>query len=711
MLELKLNSSKFKKGREVFFVDNERKNNREVIPFEVNRIPDTELSEGEEMILIQGQEGVRVWGNDNNVVNEIKPHTQVIAYGPKSIVIPADEVRTSNRNLEEGVENLIAEGFSGIQLVDENGRVVKEYESAPTEIEYGPIREEIPFEIIRKPDNNLREGEENILVFGETGLQLVDEEGNAELIDEPRTEEIEYGPKRVAIPFEIKREPNQDLPEGESQVVISGSKGLELEDEEGNITSASDPVAEIIEYGPARVKIPYETIRKSNSELAEGAENVTVAGEKGLQLEDEEGVVTPIAEPLTETIEYGPVRHFLPFDTERVSNPDLDEGVEQVITPGEEGVQFEDEEGNITEGPEPVTEVVEYGPIRHYLLFETERVSKPELAEGKENVTIPGQEGIQLEDEEGNMTHVSDPVTKVIEYGPARVRIPYEIIRTSNPEIIEGEENVIVAGEEGLQLEDEKGTVTPVSDPVTEEIEYGPIRHYLSFETERVSNPDLAEGEERVATAGKEEIQFEDEEETITPGPESVTEVIEYGPIRHYLPFATERVPNPDLTEGEERVATAGKEEVQFEDEGGNITPGSESVTQIIEYGPVRISLPYITVRSVNTDLKQGEERIRVPGQEGIRLEDEHRETIETKHPIAEEIQYGPVYKVIPYETIRHPYTQLEEGDVIPLSPGINGIELLDEEGNIVESHVSFAKEIAYGPDEKERKESENRKS
>lgn len=748
------------------FMENDRKNNREIVPFEIDRVPDTELSEGEELILIHGREGLRIWGDDGSLVNETEPTAQVIAYGPKSRVVPAGEVRVANNDLNEGVQNIVFEGSSGIQLIDENGEVIEEYEPVPMRIEYGPTRKKIPFETIRKPNNDLEDGEEKVVSAGKTGLQLVDEEGNATLVSEAFPEEIEYGPERVPVLFKVKRQPNHDLAEGETQLAVSGVNGLQLEDEEGNMTLVSEPVSQVIEYGPFRHYISFETKRTVNFDLAEGEEKVIVPGEKGVQLEDEEGNITLVSDPVTEEIEYGPVRYSLPFETERTMNPDLAEREEKVIVAGEEGLELEDENGNITLISEPVTEEIEYGPIRHYLPFETERIANPDIAEEEEQLITSGREGFELEDEGGNITPVSDPVTEVVEYGPIRHYLPYEVIRqssyllsegaekvlvtgqqglelenekgeitrvsepvteeieygpvrhyppfeskrTANPELAEREEKVIIPGKEGIQLEDEDGSITLVSEPVTEEVEYGPLRLSLPFESKRAPNPKLVEGEEQVVVFGKEGIQLEDEEGNITPVAEPVTEEVEYGPVRQSVPFESKRVPNPELAEGEERIATAGEEGIQLEDETGKQTSFKVPVVEVVEYGPVRISLPYETVRVVNTELKEGQEHIATPGQKGVRLEDEEGNTIETQEPITEEIEYGPRFEIIPYKTVRHPRLELEEGDTVPISKGINGIKLINEKGKTVEIHVPFAEEVAYGPDAKERKELKKKK-
>ena len=691
-------------------MNNEQKNKREVIPFDTKRIVDTDLKEGEELVLTHGRDGLRVWDDDGELIDESEPINRLVAYGPTSRVVPAGENRVMNTDLNDGVENVISEGFTGLQMVDDNGKVIEEYPPVPAEIEYGPRRERISYDIIRKPNNDLEDGEVKVVAAGKPGRQLVDEQGNVTVIEETETEELEYGPKRVPISFDVQRRANNDLDEGETKVVTVGVEGQELEDEEGNITPVSDPVTEVIEYGPARVAIPYETVRKSNPDLDEGEEKVIAPGEKGLQLEDEEGNVTPVSDPVTEEIEYGPVRHYTPFETKRTVNSDLDEAEEKVIVAGKEGVQLEDEEGQMTLESDPVTAEIEYGPIRHAVPFETKRTVNADLDEGEEKVVVSGQEGIQLEDEEGTVTTDSNPVTEEIEYGPIRHYIPFETKRTANADLEEAEENVVAAGQEGVQLEDEEGTITVASDPVTEEIEYGPIRHSIPFETKRTANADLAEGQEQVIVGGQEGIELEDEEGNISRESDPVTEEIEYGPIRHFLPFETERRVNVDLAQGEERTAAAGEEGSELEDESASTSLLSNPVTEVIEYGPNRIPLPFDTVRQVNTELTEGEEKVVVEGQEGVRLEDEAGETIETHDPVTEEIEYGPEFVVLPYETKHYPYLELEEGDVVPLAEGVDGLKLVDEEGNTVESFNPIPEEIAYGPDEAERKELEDQK-
>jgi len=187
-----------------------------------------------------------------------------------------------------------------------------------------------------------------------------------------------------------------------------------------------------------------------------------------------------------------------------------------------------------------------------------------------------------------------------------------------------------------------------------------------------------------------------------------VTEVIEYGPVRHYIPFEEERIVNSELAEGKETVVTPGKEGIQLEDEEGNVTPVSEPEMQVVEYGPVRISLPYVTVRTVNTDLAQGEEQIVIRGQEGLRLRDEEGNKEDLHFPTAQEIEYGPKSRVVAYKTNYYPYLNLEEDETLVLFLGIDGLELVDEKGKVVERFAPVSEEIAYGPDEKEREEMNN---
>ncbi|MEB8418513.1 G5 domain-containing protein [Enterococcus casseliflavus] len=361
-----------------------------------------------------------------------------------------------------------------------------------------------------------------------------------------------------AVPFTTTTVENPELEEGVTRVQTTGQDGIRTivykvtYDREGNEISRVEvsnevttaPVAQIIEKGtkvPVPVTeekeevlteaVPYTTTTVENPELEEGVTRVKTAGQDGIRTivykvtYDGEGNEISRVEvsnevttaPITQIIEKGTkvatpiteekeelVTEAIPFTTTIVENPELEEGLTQVKTAGENGIRSivyrvtYDELGNETGRvevsntvtKEPVEEVIEKGTkvpvpvieekeevLTEAVPFTTTTVENPELEEGVTRVKTAGQDGIRTivykvtYDGEGNeisRVEISNevttaPVEEVIEQGTkpnstttekeevVTEEIPYQTETIDDPSLDLGEMKVQVEGENGSQ--------------------------------------------------------------------------------------------------------------------------------------------------------------------------------------------------------------------------------------------------------------------
>ena len=209
--------------------------------------------------------------------------------------------------------------------------------------------------------------------------------------------------KTEEIPYETERNDNPDLESGIENVIQEGQVG-ELTitesvtyDEDGEeinreVTSEEvtiEPINEIIDVGTQVTRVveetktepvSFETERQENSNLEQGAENVLQEGREGERTIVEEvtyvndvetnRVVTSdeiTIEPVNEVIEFGTQTtetieetktEVVNYEVERVANPTLNVGVENIIQEGINGERTIIEEVTLVNGEETDRRVV-----------------------------------------------------------------------------------------------------------------------------------------------------------------------------------------------------------------------------------------------------------------------------------------------------------------------------------------------------------------
>lgn len=235
--------------------------------------------------------------------------------------------------------------------------------------------------------------------------------------NEPITTEEEV--RTEEIPYETERNDNPDLESGTENVTQEGQvgeltitesvtydeSGEEINREVISEEVTREPINEIIDVGTQVTRVveetktepvSFETERQENSSLEQGTENVLQEGQEGERTIVEE------------------VTYVNDVETNRVVTSD-----EITIEPVNEVIEFGTQTTETIE--ETKTEVVEY---------ETERVANPTLNVGVENITQEGVNGERtiieevtlVNGEETDRRVISDEITtevvnKIIEYG------------------------------------------------------------------------------------------------------------------------------------------------------------------------------------------------------------------------------------------------------------------------------------------------------
>ncbi|MCO8229691.1 G5 domain-containing protein [Streptococcus suis] len=353
--------------------------------------------------------------------------------------------------------------------------------------------------------------------------------------------------------------------------------------------------------------------------------------------------------------------------------------------------------------------------------YETIRIKDPNLEEGKEEVATPGQAGVRTivytvtktDGVETGRVVKSDSVTtpavnEVIKVGTKKTvvsvitleeetetkAVPYETIRENDPTLEEGKEVVSVAGKAGVRtivytvtktdgvetsrvVKSDSITTPAVNEVIKVGTKKAPVitteevteTKAVSYETVRENDPTLDEGKEVVSVAGKAGVRTIVYTVTKTDGVETsrvvksdsvttpaVNEVIKVGTKKapvitteevtetKAVPYETVRENDPTLEEGKEVVSVAGKAGVRTIVYTVTKTDGvetsrvvkSDSVTtpavnEVIKVGTKKVpgitteevtetkAVPYETVRENDPTLEEGKEVVSVAGKAGVR--------------------------------------------------------------------------------------------
>ena len=236
-------------------------------------------------------------------------------------------------------------------------------ENEPTTTEEEVRTEEIPYETERNDNPNLESGTENVIQEGQVGELTI-------------TESVTYDENGEEISREVISEEETVAPINE--IIDVGTQVTRVVEE-----TKTEPVS-------------FETERQENSSLEQGTENVLQEGREGERTIVEE------------------VTYVNDVETDRVVTSD-----EITIEPVDEVIEFGTQTTETIE--ETKTEVVDY---------EIERVANPTLNVGVENITQEGVNGERtiieevtlVNGEEADRRVVSDEITteavnKIIEYG------------------------------------------------------------------------------------------------------------------------------------------------------------------------------------------------------------------------------------------------------------------------------------------------------
>ena len=284
----------------------------------------------------------------------------------------------------------------------------------------------IPFNKRRVPSEDLEVGKERLKQKGEEGAKRYD----GTIVKQPKDEITEYGVRKTVVntetrnkPYKEIRRPNENLNEGETRTIQQGQVGKEtrksttvVNSETGktisgptytNWTTTTQPKDKIIEYGVRKTvvktetkDIPFKEIRRPADDLEEGKTRVVQNGQVGKQTRKSTTVVnsetgktisgptytnwTTTTQPKDKIIEYGVRKTVvktetkdIPFKEIRRPADDLEEGKTRVVQEGQVGKQtrksttvVNSETGKTISGPtytnwttttQPKDRIIEYG--------------------------------------------------------------------------------------------------------------------------------------------------------------------------------------------------------------------------------------------------------------------------------------------------------------------------------------------------------------
>ena len=552
-------------------------------PFETEYRDNPNLDKGEERVIREGVTGrIRVTHKQPTVngkpIGDATSHSEYLVQTVNAIIecgtrvpdynevretrseepIPFETEMIEDPNLPAGEVRLIQEGINGVKEVitkqpmlngqpDGQPEIIENvitpavneiyHTGTGTSDKVSTITEEvIPYKTIYQQNKNLPAGERNTIQEGKHGrmkVETIQNTFNGNPVGEPSViktviedkidEIIEIGSgiadevvitDTFEIPFETRYVNNDDLPKGEERVVQNGEKGQrtvtkvqprfngeDVGEPTVSETITKEPVDKIIEIGTGvsheevsvtMEDIPYETERVEDPDLPKGEEHVVRKG------------VTGIIRITTKQV----FKNGQPVGDPTVSRDTLMDPINEII---HIGVKEDDKPSpGVNESSSVVVEKIP---------FETERRENPDLPEGEEHVLREGVEG-----EKEIITHekridgvlqgdpsveeriTKKPVNRIIEVGTKKPdieeEVPFEVEKRENPELPEGTERVVREGKPGRKVNSKV-----VEEPVKKIVEVGTkkldVEEEIPFEVEKRDNPNLPEGEERVVQEGK----------------------------------------------------------------------------------------------------------------------------------------------------------------------------------------------------------------
>ncbi|NQH68209.1 cell surface protein [Streptococcus suis] len=456
---------------------------------------------------------------------------------------------------------------------------------------------------------------------------------------------------------------DEELPDAEQLALIKKISGY-LSEIEASLADGDKDTADYL-FTESDAMGGYATSIAAVSNVKNSAERAKLQARIEAIRAQLSGTVQPpspviTTEEVTETKEE-------PYVTIRVKDPNLEEGKEEVATPGKAGVRTivytvtktdGVETGRVVKSDEVTTpvinEVIRVGTKKTVVSvitleeetetkavpYETVRENDPTLEEGKEVVSVAGKAGVRTivytvtktDGVETGRVVKSDSITtpavnEVIKVGTKKAAVPvitteevtetkavpYETVRENDPTLEEGKEVVSVAGKAGVRTI--VYTVTKTDGVETSRV----------VKSDSVTTPAVNE----VIKVGTKKV----------PGitTEEVTET-------EAIPYETVREDDPTLEEGKEVVSVAGKAGVRKIVYTVTKTDGvetsrvvkSDSVTtpavnEVIKVGTKKApvitteevteteAVAYETVRENDPTLEEGKEVVSVAGKAGVR--------------------------------------------------------------------------------------------
>ncbi|WP_168800236.1 G5 domain-containing protein [Streptococcus suis] len=456
---------------------------------------------------------------------------------------------------------------------------------------------------------------------------------------------------------------DEELPDAEQLALIKKISGY-LSEIEASLADGDKDTADYL-FTESDAMGGYATSIAAVSNVKNSAERAKLQARIEAIRAQLSGTVQPpspviTTEEVTETKEE-------PYVTIRVKDPNLEEGKEEVATPGKAGVRTivytvtktdGVETGRVVKSDEVTTpvinEVIRVGTKKTVVSvitleeetetkavpYETIRENDPTLEEGKEVVSVAGKAGVRTivytvtktDGVETSRVVKSDSITtpavnEVIKVGTKKAAVPvitteevtetkavpYETVRENDPTLEEGKEVVSVAGKAGVRTI--VYTVTKTDGVETSRV----------VKSDSVTTPAVNE----VIKVGTKKV----------PGitTEEVTET-------EAIPYETIRENDPTLEEGKEVVSVAGKAGVRTIVYTVTKTDGvetsrvvkSDSVTtpavnEVIKVGTKKApvitteevteteAVAYEIVREDDPTLEEGKEVVSVAGKAGVR--------------------------------------------------------------------------------------------
>nr|WP_311199962.1 G5 domain-containing protein [Dermabacter sp. p3-SID358] len=600
------------------------------VPFETEVEFDPNLPAGEKVVDQKGELGTEVVTSTQKLVDG-KPSGDPTVTTERTKEPTTEKIRVGTKTTGENTETYKAEApFKVVVKYDPNMPAGESKVTTPG----------VPGEktvTIKRDIVNSKPGDPQITE--EITKQPVDEVITVGTKPSEASEKVTW---TAQVPFEVITRPNPELKPGEIKVVQNGVPGektytadFAAKGTEATVTpeekQTKDPVNEIIEYGPAaedtsvvtkvEKPVPFETEIVFDDSLAEGEQVVDQQGELGTE------VVTS-----TQKIKDGKPDGEPTVTTEQTKAP---KNAKIRV-----GTKTTGEVKNSVEAEVPFGVKVEFDPNLPAGTSEVVTEGKP----GKKTVTVTQKVTNSQPDGEPTIEEkiTEQPVDQVIKVGtkPSEAsekvtwtaQVPFEVETRPNPELKPGEIKVVQKGVPGektytadFTAKGDQATVTPeekqTKDPVKEIIEYGPaaedttvvtkVEKPVPFETEIIFDNTLKEGEQKVDQQGQTGTEVVTSTQKIVDGkpsgdPEVKTERTKE-PTKQIIRVGTK-------TEGTH--TTSYEKDVPFETEiifDENLEAGKQETVQEGKLGKDKVTTTQTIVNSEVTDTKTETERVTDP--------------------------------------------------------------------------------------------------